>query len=154
MKSQFLRKQLITVTVDPFHQAIDRSWEEPFNNHLITDILVESFSYTWSNKGKMFGLYSPLPPSKAVEYLDVSTCEVAVCKSHQAKTVTTKSVSSLCLFLFWVCMLKNVTLWCKLRKVFYFSLILYRSSGTSMHAICTSVQSCFLKPFVHVEADR
>lgn len=89
MKSQCLRKQLITVSVNSFHQATDRSWEEPFSNHPITDIAVESFIYTWSDRGKMFGLSSPSPPRKAVEYLEVPTCEVAVCKSHQMKPFPT-----------------------------------------------------------------
>lgn len=103
MKSQCLRKQFITVSINSFHQAIDRSWEEPFSNHLITDIAVESFIHTFSDKGKLFALSSPSPPSKAVECLEVSTREVAVCKSHQAKPVITESISSLGLFLFHIC---------------------------------------------------
>lgn len=85
-------KTTYPVSVNSFHQDIDRSWEEPFSNHLITDTGVDSFIYTWSDKGKMFVLSFPSPPSKAVEYLEVCTseCEVAVCKSHQTKPVITE----------------------------------------------------------------
>lgn len=99
-----LKKQFITVSINSFHQAIDRSWEEPFSNHLITDMAVESFIYTFSDKGKLFALSSPSQHhSKAVECLEVSIREVAVYKSHQAKPVITESISSLDLFLFHIC---------------------------------------------------
>lgn len=87
MKPQCLRKQLTAVSVNSFHQTAVRSWEEPFSNHLITDTGLDSFIFTWSDKVKMFVLSSPSSPSKAVEYLEVSTCECDVTVYKSPKTI-------------------------------------------------------------------
>lgn len=104
---------------------------------IITDTAVESFIYTFSDKGELFALSSPSPLSKALECLEVSTREVAVYKSHQAKPVIIESISSLGLFLFHICKMFHFDTSCD--KVLDFSWTPSMSNGASMHGfICSS----------------
>lgn len=159
--SHLIRNPLLPWRLNAWENNLSLSEWIPFirplievKNHLaiITDIAVESFIYTFSDKGKLFALSSPSPLSKAVECLEVSTPEV-VYKSHQAKPVITESISSLGLFLFHICKMFHFDTSCD--KALDFSWTPYMSNGTRMHGfICTSLQSCFPKPCVHVEGER